>query len=128
MGWVTLGTNLGTHTGVMGLDPTFKSGYVNQTGYPDKYGKKLMNDYGLAADHGVDGYTKLDNFETWPGNSGGPVWHTVNGKNYVVGLVSTAYLDTAGKHYGQGAAAYDVANHYYDTMKWIATNDNYMIM
>jgi V8-like Glu-specific endopeptidase len=116
-----LNVALGNDTGWMSLDPNFRSGYVNLTGYPDHYGRNMMNDYGYVQQNAVDAFIDITNLEAWPGNSGGPLWYRDgNGTPHVVGLMSTV----SPVRNGVGFAAYDVSAEYDIVLGWIASNDS----
>ncbi|MBK3803294.1 trypsin-like serine protease [Azospirillum brasilense] len=106
-----LGVALGYETGWMEIDPTFVSGSVNLTGFPDLYGNNMMNDMGWVVDNPFDDFIDISGLEVHPGNSGGPVWYEENGVGHVVGIVST------------GVAAHDVIASYGTLLDWIADND-----
>lgn len=108
---IDLGVALGHETGWMALDPGFTGGVVNVTGYPEIHGFAMMNDTGVAWDDPIDWFMSMENLESHPGNSGGPVWYEAGGTGHVVGIVSTpdAAVDIAGVH---------------DTIAgWMAAND-----
>jgi V8-like Glu-specific endopeptidase len=121
MAFLTLRTPIGDQTGWMDLDPTFKQGYANLSGYPAPGGRshpRLTNDVELAWDDPLDAITNVTAFEAHPGNSGGPLWHYgSNGRPAVVGIVSSGIN-------GKGTAAYDISSNYASILGWIASNDN----
>ncbi len=122
LAFLTLQTPLGDRTHWMGLDPTFKQGYANQSGYPFLYGNRLTNDTAYASDDAVDAFTDLRWFETRPGNSGGPIWHYgPDGQPAVVGIVSSG---SGGADGARGGAAFDIATSYESILGWITSNDH----
>jgi V8-like Glu-specific endopeptidase len=117
--FLTLKAPLGDQTGWMRLDPGFKEGYANLSGYPAAFGYRLTNDTAWAYDDAVDSYTNIGYFEARPGNSGGPVWHYgPDGAPAVVGLVSSGHGGN------RGFAAFDIATSYASILGWIASNDH----
>jgi V8-like Glu-specific endopeptidase len=119
MAFLSLRTPLGDWTQWMGIDPTFRQGYANLSGYPDGNGNRLTNDTAYAFDDFVDAFTNYYYFESYPGMSGSPIWHFgADGRPAVVALASSALPN------GRGAAAYDVATNYAQIVGWIASNDN----
>ena len=118
--FLTLKVPLGDKTHWMGLDPSFKEGYANLSGYPVKHGLRLTNDVAYATDDAVDSFTSLRHFESIPGNSGGPLWRwSADGKPVVVGLASSGS--------GPGGAAFDIATSYTSIISWITSNDHLLI-
>jgi V8-like Glu-specific endopeptidase len=111
-----LGVPLGNQTGWMELDPTFVSGTINLTGFPDFYGNNMMNDSGWVEDNAFDSFINISGLEVHPGNSGGPLWYEENGVGYVVGLVST------------GMAAHDIAASYGSLLEWMDGNDRLLMV
>ncbi len=111
VGIIDLDSALGNQTGWMQIDPTFKSGTVNVTGFPAMYGRNMMTESGYGAADSVDSTIMYGGFDLSPGNSGGPVWRESGGSASVVGVVSTA---------GWGAS---VKGTYEQLMQWIASND-----
>jgi Ca2+-binding RTX toxin-like protein len=110
---LNLSVALGDRTGWMGIDPNFSSGYVNLTGYPGFYGNNPMNDFGYAVEDSVDYFIRLNNLEIHGGNSGGPIWHYLNGYAYVISVVST------------GVAGPQLRGDNFSTVTaWMANNDN----
>jgi len=108
---IDLDVALGQETGWMALDPGFTGGVVNLTGYPEPYGFAMMNDTAVVWDDPVDWAMSMENFESHPGNSGGPVWYEADGIGHVIGISST-----------MGAAA-DIAGTYETITGWMAAND-----
>jgi len=109
---VDLGVPLGRQTGWMGLDPVFRAGTVNVTGYPDARGNALMNEIGHVQDDATDWFVSTRGLEISAGNSGGPLWYLgADGFGHVVGIVSTA------------SAACDVAGAFGTILGWMAGND-----
>lgn len=116
MAFLSLWTAVGDRTGWMSLDPTFKGGYANLSGYAYKDNGRLTNDVALAGDDRVDAFTYIGNFQVFQGQSGGPLWHYGSGgRPAVVGIASTA------------GAAYDVATNYASILGLIASNDAMII-
>lgn len=116
--FLTLDIPLGDRTGWMALDPGFKQGYANLSGYPAVHRHALTNDTAWAYDDAVDAFTNLFYFEAHPGNSGGPVWHYgSDGRPAVVGIVSSA-------NNGRGLAALDIAPYHPSILSWSASNDH----
>jgi hypothetical protein len=111
-----LDDRLGSRTGVMNIDPYGYGGTYHVTGYPmvfvDSTGARMIDDTGTAS---LDRYYNLFNFssslEVHPGNSGGPLWHTVQGVPSVAGIVST------------GSWGPDLYGTYGTLRSWIAGND-----
>lgn len=99
---IGLNTSLGDTTGWMGIDPNFSSGTVNITGYPEKYGNTTMSTSSGYV-YATSGILDTSSLDINPGNSGGPLWETLNGEEYVVGVVSTAPwgAPTSGSWYDQ---------------------------
>ncbi len=78
----------------------------------------------------MDNVISLAKFETWGGNSGGPIWVTgTNGMPYVVGIVSTAtgYKNADGTttHTGKGVSAFALDNYWAGIIQQhIASNEH----
>lgn len=113
---IGLGSRLGDSTGWFGIDRLGTSGGYNLTGYPGVYrdstGPRMTNDYGWVTEdprYYVFNYYTVDSN---PGNSGGPLWHYINGLPYVSGIASTS-----------GWAA-DVYYRYSTILGWIRGNDD----
>jgi Ca2+-binding RTX toxin-like protein len=89
-----LTTALGDQTGVFVIDPTPTSGNFHVTGYPGVYadatGPRLTDDIGTAQPDGDSLIFFNSDLEINSGNSGGPVWYSDNGIEYVVSVVSTS--------------------------------------
>ncbi len=101
----------------MGLDTTFIQGNLFLTGYPHPPGRTgdILTQESAFAREEVDNIINIMNFETWSGNSGGPVWRMGGERAYVVGIVST------------GAVAFDI-DPFYDTfLQLIRTNDHHIV-
>jgi Ca2+-binding RTX toxin-like protein len=84
---------IGDDTGMFQIDPNGTDGTYYVTGYPgvyeDESGPRLTEDSGYMS---LDSYTYTwnhDDIEINSGNSGGPLWHYVNGQPSVVSVVST---------------------------------------
>ena len=111
---IGLNSAVGDATGWMTLNPSFAGGAVNLSGYSSFYGRNPMNDIGTVNLYAGDSSYNISALEVHPGNSGGPIWYSSNGVNYVVGVVST------------GAAAAGVGGTYQVLLDWL-TGNNYLI-
>lgn len=90
---IALKTTLGLQTGFFGFDPSFTSGAANLAAYPAaQNGHMTYSAANTSLQYLSDGsnYVDISNFYVAPGSSGGAVYEMVNGKPYVVGVVSTA--------------------------------------
>ncbi len=113
---LALQTPLGDRTGWMAVDPDFKEGWANLSGYSN--GGRLTNDTEWAQDAVSDSYTSIRNFEADHGTSGGPVWHYDSlGRPAVVAIVSSGSN-------GHGRAAFDVATSWASIRQWIQANNH----
>lgn len=106
---------LGNSTGWFGIDRWASSGFFYVTGYPGIYadytGPRMTEDYGYAYTSSTTTTWGHSSLEINSGNSGGPLWHYINGLPYVTGIVSTT---------GYSADLYG----YYNTIQgWISGND-----
>jgi V8-like Glu-specific endopeptidase len=121
---LTLRNSLGDRTGWMLLDPRVHQGdssTLYETGYTQHYGFQMTNDLANARFSSIDSFIDITNFETWPGNSGGPLWYRGADNNlYVTGLVSSATS-------GQGSAAFEILPWRNFIQAWIAANDSVMV-
>jgi V8-like Glu-specific endopeptidase len=109
---IDLSTAVGNATGWMNMDPSFRSGTVNVTGYPSTFGFNMTTVTGTVQESSSDStlfYT--GGIEVFPGNSGGPVWYQGSDGQYVVGVVSTTKW------------AADIDGTYTTIKGWITGND-----
>ncbi len=111
VGIIDLGSAVGSRTGWMQIDPAFRSGTVNVTGFPAVYGNNMSSESGYAYTDSVDSTVMYGGFDLSAGNSGGPVWYSAADGARVVGVVSTA---------AWGAS---VKGTYDQLAQWIAAND-----
>lgn len=103
-----------SQTGAFELDPDSDYGFYNKTGYPGIYsgifGPRLINDVSYTWKRSYGAWWTLG-FDLNNGDSGGPIWHYVDGVPNVVGVVSTR----------QAAASVD--RNYDQLLDWIDGND-----
>ena len=104
-----------SQTGAFELDPDSDYGFYNKTGYPGIYsgifGPRPVNDVSYTWKGSYGAWWTLG-FDLNNGDSGGPIWHYVDGVPNVVGVVSTR----------QAAASVD--RNYDQLLDWIDGNDN----
>lgn len=108
--------NVGNNTGTFELGRADATTNFNLTGYPGLYadstGARMTNDTGTGY---TDGFYDLlfynSDLVSNPGNSGGPIWYSQGGTNYVGGVVST------------GGWGVDVDPHRVLLETWINQND-----
>ncbi len=128
-GFLTLNRALGDRTSTMSLDTTFTRGVLYQSGYPHHHGDRLTQDAAYASEVTVDNLIDARSFETWTGNSGGPLWRWGgDGKAYVVGIVSTVLRPGLGvQETGRGLAAFDIDPFYASFLQLIRGNDHHIV-
>ncbi len=93
---LSLSTAPGDRNGWFGMDPNSQGGSVGVIGHPSLYGNRMMFDAGTATKDAVDNVFNIrPDLEINGGNSGGPIYITSGGSNYVIGIVSTAVAAAA---------------------------------
>jgi Ca2+-binding RTX toxin-like protein len=107
--------SFGYETGWFGLDPNANSGYYWITGYPavyaDQSGPRMTEDFGYAELGTTANTWHHSSIEVNSGNSGGPIWHYLDGGYYAVGVVST------------GVFSGDIYGHFETIVNWIDGNN-----
>jgi V8-like Glu-specific endopeptidase len=122
---------LGNKTNWMKFDTNFNGyGELTQTGYPHINGRDtgMTNFTAVAVESTTDNFLDISRFETWGGNSGGPLWRWgADGYAYVAGVVSTGTMQNK-VHTGGGYGAFDASdlfvNYFYGLMN---ANDSQII-
>lgn len=112
---LTLSTPVGDRVGWFRMDPNSAGGSVGVIGHPGVYGNRMMFDSGTARKNSVDNVFNIQSdLEINSGNSGGPIYYTSGGLNYVIGVVSTA------------SAAAALTDHFTWLTSAITTNDSHV--
>jgi secreted trypsin-like serine protease len=88
----------------------------------------MTNFTAVAVESTTDNFLDISRFETWGGNSGGPLWRWgADGYAYVAGVVSTGTMQNK-VHTGGGYGAFDASdlfvNYFYGLMN---ANDSQII-
>ncbi|AIQ96576.1 DUF4214 domain-containing protein [Prochlorococcus sp. MIT 0801] len=93
IGLISLGTDIGSTYGWMGLKFDFDSGTASKLGHPGQYNYRLMYDEGIVYKNSIDNFFSWNtsDIEVNSGDSGGPVYvYSGASLEYqVIGVVST---------------------------------------